>query len=105
MIFFYADSSGETVTNLYDDLQVHRLIPISKPSSYNYNSNEEYIFKTKADNNVQGELISEIDAKTGEAYFLAKGKPSITIKFPWSEMVFVLIIIVVIVRIMFKKEN
>ena len=104
LIVFYADSSGSPVTNLYDDLQVHKLIPIENPSEYEYNSEEEYIFKTKADNNVKGEIISDVDAKTGEAYFLTTGKPYVTIKFPWSEIIIVIIIVLIIIRLLFKKQ-
>ncbi len=105
VIYLYADSrDGKTVTNLYDDLQVHKLIPIENPSEYEYNSEEEYIFKTKTDNNVKGEIISEVDKKTGEAYFIVKGKPYVTIKFPLSEIVIIVIMILIIVRLLFKKQ-
>jgi len=84
---------------------VHKLIPIETPTEYNFNPEEEYIFKTKADNNVHNaELISEIDAKTGEAYFLSLGKPNITIKFPWSEIAIVIIMMLIVVRLLFKKQ-
>ena len=84
---------------------MRKLIPISNPSEYNYNEEEQYIFKTKADNNIKGELISEIDAKSGEAYFLTTGKPSITIKFPWSEIVIIIVMMIVIIRLMFGRED
>ncbi len=104
-IFLYADSDGtKTVTNLYDDLQVHKLIPIENPNEYKYAEDEEYVIKTKADNKVKGGLISDVNAKTGEAYFITKGKPNVTIKFPWSEVVIIVIMFVIIVRLMFKKE-
>ena len=45
-----------------------------------------------------------IDVKTGEAYFLAKGKPYVTIKFPWSEIAIIIIMLVIIVRLLFKKQ-
>lgn len=104
-IYFYADSDGtKTVTNLYDNLQVHRLIQID-PEGF-FDSEEEYIFLTKADNNVyDAELISEIDTKTGEAYFLTKGKPNVTIKFPWSEVVIVGIIILIVIRLLFRRQE
>ena len=104
-IFLYTGSEKKLRTNLYDDLQVHKLIPIENPAKYEYNAEEEYIFKIKADNNVHdSEMISEIDAKTGEAYFIVKGKPNITIKFPWSEVAIVIIMMLIVVRLLFKKQ-
>ncbi len=106
LIHFYADSDGtKTVTNFYDGLKVHKLIPIKNTREYQYNQDEEYIIKTKTDNNIKGDMISEIDAKTGEAYFITKGEPKVTIKFPWSEVMIVIIMILVVVRLVFKKEN
>ena len=49
-------------------------------------------------------MISDVDAKSGEAYFLTAGKPSITIRFPWSEIVIILVMMIVIVRLMFGKQ-
>jgi hypothetical protein len=106
-IFFYADSDGtKTVTNLYDDLQVHKLGAIADPASYKFKDDGQYVIKTKADNVIHnGELISEVDATNGEAYFLVEGKPNVTIKFPWSEMIIVFIIVFVIVRLLLKKNE
>ena len=107
-IFFYADNrEGQgVVTNLYDDLQVRKLSPIENPSEYKFNPEQEYVFKTKADNNVHdAELISEIDKTTGEAYFLTKGKPNVTIKFPWSEIVIVGLILFFVIRLLSKKDG
>lgn len=106
LIYFYADSrDGKTVTNLYDDLRVHKLIPIENPEEYEYNPEEEYIFKTKADNKIHdAQMLGDLDAKTGEAYFITKGKPNITIKFPLSEIVIIILIILIIVRLLFKKQ-
>jgi hypothetical protein len=105
-IHFYADSDGtRTVTNLYDDLRVHRLILIENPSTYNYLRDEEYIFKSKADNNIyDAKMISEVDSKTGEAYFIVSGKPYVTIRFPWNELVIIIIILLIVIRLVFKKE-
>jgi len=50
-------------------------------------------------------MISDVDAKSGEAYFLTTGKPSITIRFPWSEIVIILVMMIVIVRLMFGREE
>jgi hypothetical protein len=95
-VYFYADSDGtKTVTNLYDDLQVRKLIPIEEP--YNYNESEEYIIKTKADNHVNGERISDIE--NGEAYFITKGEPKVTIKFPITELITILIMLIIIIRL------
>ena len=35
---------------------------------------------------------------------MTSGKPSITIKFPWSEIVIILVMMIVIVRLMFGKQ-
>ena len=100
-IYFYADSDGtKTVTNLYDDLQVHKLIPMQRNGDFN--QNETYIIKTKADNNVNGEMIS--DVVDGEAYFMVKGEPIVTIKFPWTEVVIIMLMLFVIIRLLFKKQ-
>ena len=96
LIYFYADSDGtKTVTNLYDDLQVRKLIEIN--NNYNYNESEEYIIKTKADNHVKGERISDIE--NGEAYFLIQGEPKVTIKFPITELIIILIMLIIIIRL------
>ena len=96
LIYFYADSDGtKTVTNLYDDLQVRKLIEIN--NNYNYNESEEYIIKTKADNHVNGERISDIE--NGEAYFITKGEPKVTIKFPITELITILIMLIIIIRL------
>ena len=105
-IYLYADSrDGKTHTNLYDALEFHKLIPIENPKDYKYNPEEEYIFKTKTNNNIHNaEMISEIDKKTAEAYYITKGKPNITIKFPWSEVVIVTVMLLIVVRLLFKKQ-
>ena len=50
-------------------------------------------------------MIGEVDAKTGEAYFIVKGRPQVTIQFPWSEIVIIVIIMLVVVRLMFKRND
>ena len=50
-------------------------------------------------------MVSDIDTKTGEAYFIVKGKPYVTIQFPWSEVVIIIIIMLVVVRLMFKRND
>jgi hypothetical protein len=95
-LYFYADSDGtKTVTNYYDDLQIKQLMAIN--NTYNFQDNENYIIKTKADNEVNGERISEI--KNGEAYFLIQGEPNITIKFPLTELIIILIMLIIIIRL------
>jgi hypothetical protein len=102
-IYFYADSDGtKTTTNLYDDLEVHQLMPIN--SDYNFQNNESYIIKTKVDNNVKGKMIGKEDTN-GDAYFLISGKPNVTIKFPWTELIIVIIIMLIIIRLLFKKQE
>jgi len=99
-VYLYTDSTGRTYTNLYDDLQVHKLMPMNSKGPFN--ENETYIIKTKADNNVNGEMIS--DVVDGEAYFMVKGEPIVTIKFPWTEVVIIMLMLFVIIRLLFKKQ-
>jgi len=104
-IFLYADSrDGKTYTNLYDDLQVRRLIEIENQSEYQFNPEEEYVIKTKADNRVVGEMISDV-GDDGMAYFLVRGKPIVTLQFPWSEIVLVVIMLIVVIRLLFKRDD
>ena len=105
-IYFYADSDGtKTVTNLYGDLEVHKLVPIENHSAHSYTDNESYVIKTRFDYGVNGNRLGDIDAKTGEAYFLVKGKPEVTIKFPWTEVVIVVIMMLIVIRLLFKKQT
>ena len=106
-IYFYADSDGtKTVTNLYDDLQVHKLILYE---SGTYSPTESYVVKTKADNNVldfygnKAEQIS--DVVDGDAYFLTKGEPIITIKFPYSELIIIIVLMLILARLILKKKE
>jgi len=104
-IVLYADSrDGKTYTNLYDDLQVRRLIEIENQSEYQFNPEEEYVIKTKADNRVVGEMISDV-GDDGRAYFLVRGKPIVTLQFPWSEIVLVVIMLIVVIRLLFKRDD
>ena len=117
LIHFYADSSGDPVTNLYDDLQVHRLDPISWQEVLDMESqnqdflanapelveNNSYIILTKSDNIVKGERISDI--KDGNAYYLISGTPEITLKFPVTEVIILVIMIVIVIRLLFKRSE
>ena len=101
LIHFYADSSGELRTNLYDDLQVRKLVKIS--SKAKFSESEAYIVKTKVDNKINGEKIG--GEENGEAYFLVNGRPNITIRFPYYEIAIIVLIMLVIARILLKKER
>jgi hypothetical protein len=96
---FYSTSSGEPKTNYYDDLQVRQLVSI--PVKGPFSDDQEYVIKAKVDNNVNGEKIS--DEVDGEAYFYVAGKPMVTIKFPYSDLVIILIIIFIIARLILTK--
>lgn len=100
-VYFYTDASGKVKTNLYDDLQVRKLAEISENADFK--SYEYYIIKTNTGNKVNGEIIS--DAVNGEAYYLIKGKPDITLKFPWTELVLIIIIMLIITRLVLKKRE
>lgn len=121
LIHFYADSSGQPVTNLYDDLQVHRLIPISyedllDEESFNQDAIEEgatelvdtnqYVILTKKDNIVHnGEYLSDSQSEKGFGYYLVNGKPDITLRFPLTELIIAIILIAVVIRLIFKRSE
>ena len=44
------------------------------------------------------------DVVDGEAYFMVKGEPIVTIKFPWTEVVIIMLMLFVIIRLLFKKQ-
>ena len=115
-IYFYADSSGELRTNLYDDLRVRRLVPITEPSNYNYQTGQEYVIQTDSSNLVHNinavKLNEDADAgkddkneKGNKARYLISGKPDITLKFPWTEIIIVVLVIAVIARLLIKKDE
>ncbi len=114
-IHFYADSSGSPVTNLYDDLQVHRLDPISYEEMLELESinsdfaknapeladNNTYVIKTKQDNLVLNPGAEKLNE---QGYYLVSGKPEITLHFPWTEVVILVIIMLIVIRLLFKKQ-
>lgn len=107
LVHFYADSDGtKTITNLYDDLIVRKLIPIITPDNYKYKADEEYIFETDRSNiihNVDAVKLSE-NKEGNKSQYLVMGKPDITLKFPWTEIVIVVLITIIIVRLIIKKD-
>ncbi len=120
LIHLYADSRGEPVTNLYDDLQVHRLDPISYDellelesinSDFSKNApelaeNNTYIILTKKDNLVRnGEFLSDSAPLSGFAYYLISGKPEITLKFPLTEIIILVIMMLIVIKLLFKKSE
>jgi hypothetical protein len=115
IIHFYASSDGiQTVTNLYDDLQVHELISI-KPSLNpdDYKQDQEYVIKTNPTN-----VISTICAKqyknsegncpveklSDNGYYLVRGAPQVNLKFPWTELVLIIIMMLIVIRLLFRKQ-
>ncbi len=50
-------------------------------------------------------MLGDVDPGTGEAYFLVTGRPNVTIQFPWTEVVIMVIMILIILRLMVKKET
>jgi hypothetical protein len=111
---FYAESSGESVTNLYDDLQVHKLILITPSlSPDDYKQGQEYVIKTNPTN-----VISSICAKqykdsegncpveklSDDGYYLVRGAPQVNLKFPWTELVLIVIMMLIVIRLLFRKE-
>jgi hypothetical protein len=121
-IFFYADSrDGTPVTNLYDDLQVHRLDPLDwdevlDMESFNQEAIDsgypeaaevnQYVILTKKDNLVHnGEFLSDSTTESGFAYYLVTGKPEITLKFPYTEVIIIIILAFIIIRLVFSKTE
>jgi len=115
LIYFYANSDGtKTVTNLYDDLQVRKLISI-KPSLNpdDYKQDQEYVIKTNPTN-----VISSICAKqykdsegkcpieklSDEGYYLVRGAPQVNLKFPWTELILIIIMMLIVIRLLFRKQ-
>ena len=97
-IYFYANSDGSrTVTNLYDDLQVHKLNLIS--NSGPFNSEEQYIIKTNPSN-----IVSNAEKLNDEGYYLITGAPDITLKFPWTELALIIIMMLIVIRLLFRKQ-
>lgn len=98
-IFFYADSNGyKSSTNLYDDLQIHKIYEIS--IDLQYNENEQYVILTDPSNVVHnGEQLND------EGYYLVTGKPDITLRFPWAELVILLFMMLVVIRLLFKNPE
>lgn len=97
LIHFYADSKGDPVTNLYDDLQVHKLTEIS--SNGLFTPDQQYVIKTNPDNHVNGgEKLND------NGYYLVVGKPDITLRFPWTEIIILVIIMIIVIRLLFKKQ-
>jgi hypothetical protein len=97
-LFFYSDSEGSIIAdNFYDGLSIKKITLLRNKSIFS--NNEEYIFKTKKGNNVKGSLILE---ESGYEYYLTKGKPIITLKIPWYELIISIIMLFVSVRILYK---
>ncbi len=121
MPHFYASSDGtHPVTNLYDDLEVHRLEQISyqdllDAESFNDDArqnapslvdNNTYVILTKSDNLVHdAELLSDASSQSGFSYYLVTGIPDITLKFPITELVIILILGFIVIRLLFKRTE
>lgn len=100
-VYLYTDANGKLRTNFYDNLQINRLVYLT--SNPQYRDSETYIIKTKTDNLVNGIKIS--DNTNGEAYYLVKGKPIITVQFPYTELVLIIIMMLIMVRLILKKKD
>lgn len=97
-ILFYTDSDGEKMfSNLYDDLQVHKVVQMD--NSYIFKDSEDYIITTDLSN-----IVHNGEPLNNEGYYLVTGKPDITLKFPWTELVILLFMMLVVIRLLFKKE-
>lgn len=100
IIYFYADSlDGDSITNLYDDLQVKKLIPVN--NNIIFQSNNQYIIKTSSDNIVHNPTAEKISE---DGYYLVTGNPDITLQFPWSEIVLMVLMMLIVIRLLFRKQ-
>ncbi|MFA5724201.1 MAG: hypothetical protein WC979_08145 [Candidatus Pacearchaeota archaeon] len=114
-VFFYADSDGtRTVTNLYDDLQVHKLVSITPSlNSEDYKTNEEYVIKTNPTNVVNSICAKQyitaegkcpVEKLSDDGYYLVRGAPQVNLKFPWPELVLIIIMMLIVIRLLFRKQ-
>jgi hypothetical protein len=101
--FHSSSNDGLPKSNLYDALQVNKLVQIQEP--FNYQKDEEYIIKTKTYNKVNGEQIESINSEIGEVYFLITGEPKVTIKFPLTELIIILMILIIIGGLRLTKHE
>ncbi len=49
-------------------------------------------------------MKQEIDPLNDAGYYLVTGKPDITLRFPWPELILLLFMMLVVIRLLFKKE-
>jgi len=105
-ITLYVSSDGtRTVTNLYDDLQVHKLTQIN--NSELFFLNQPYVILTNKKNIVEdGEFLSDSSTELGSAYYLITRKPEITIKLSIKEIIIILIMLLIVGLIIwiFKED-
>ena len=115
IMHFYASSDGtKTVTNFYDDLQVHELISI-KPSLNpdDYKQDQEYVLKTNPTNVVNSICAKQyitaegkcpVEKLSDDGYYLVRGAPQVNLKFPWPELVLIIIMMLIVIRLLFRKQ-
>lgn len=97
-----------------NNLQVHKLIPITPSiNQADYNLAEQYVIKTNPDNVISAicseekltdEGVCPIEKLNDEGYYLITGAPDITLKFPWTELVLI-IIMMLMSKILLLKWN
>ncbi|MFA5993117.1 MAG: hypothetical protein WC796_05415 [Candidatus Pacearchaeota archaeon] len=97
-VAFYTDSTGELRTNYYDALEVKQITPMSVKGPFL--DNEKYIIRTNPENKVNGEKLGD-----EEGWFVIQGKPSITLKIPYTEIIIILIIMLIVARLIFKIDK
>lgn len=123
-LYLYTDSQGAAETNLYDSMQISKILPVytsikepyksdfsvfmkkwfnldldNKPLSYS--SNEYYLIRTSSSNIVSSKNSEKLDDTT----YLVKGKPDITLKFPYSELFLLIFLMLIVIRLLFKNQN
>lgn len=100
-VFLYTDSTGTLKTNLYDDLEVKRLVYVTNNAPYLKDS--QYVVETSKENVINGTYLGDADARN--AYYLIQGTPDITIKFPWTELILIIVMMLIMIRLILQKKE
>ena len=50
-------------------------------------------------------MKQEIDPLNDAGYYLVTGKPDITLRFPWPELILLLFMMLVVIRLLFKRQD
>ena len=70
-------------------------------TDYPYEDDEQYVIKTNTANVIHNERYVKL---TDDGYYLVNGAPDITLQFPWTELIILIVLIIIVIRLLFKKE-